>query len=101
LRKENALQQTTDYKIANGLYQNQKLIEEYKHELFLKTNSEKDTQLYLSIQNEERANGLKWYYYEYEILPLWYKRFGHILKVIIGKRTCRSLFNDSVKKYKE
>ncbi len=41
------------------------------------------------------------YYYEYEILPTWYKRLGHIIKVIIGKRTFRSLFNDNVKKYKD
>lgn len=40
------------------------------------------------------------YHYEYEILPLWYKRFGHIIKVISGKRTFKSLFNDDVKKYK-
>lgn len=40
------------------------------------------------------------YFYEYEILPLWYKRFGHIIKVLTGKRTIRSLFNDNVKKYK-
>ena len=38
---------------------------------------------------------------EYEILPLWYKRLGHIIKVIMGKRTFRSLFNDNVKKYKD
>lgn len=37
---------------------------------------------------------------EYEVLPVWYKRFGHILKVITGKRTFRSLFRDDVKKYK-
>jgi hypothetical protein len=37
---------------------------------------------------------------EYEILPLWYKRFGHLIKVVTGKRTLRSLFNDNVKKYK-
>lgn len=42
----------------------------------------------------------KYYHYEYEILPLWYKRFGHIIKVIMGKRSLRSLFNDRVKKYK-
>ena len=42
----------------------------------------------------------KFYHYEYEILPLWYKRFGHIIKVISGKRSFRSLFNDNVKKYK-
>ena len=44
---------------------------------------------------------MKYYKLEYEILPLWYKRFGHILKVITGKRTFKSLFNDSAEKYKE
>lgn len=38
---------------------------------------------------------------EYEILPGWYKRLGHLLKVIMGKRTFKSLFNDKVKKYKD
>jgi hypothetical protein len=37
---------------------------------------------------------------EYEILPLWYKRFGQVLKVLTGKRTFRSLFRDNTKKYK-
>jgi hypothetical protein len=46
------------------------------------------------------AELLNFYKNEYEILPVWYKRFGHILKVIMGKRTFRSLFNDNVKKYK-
>ncbi len=36
---------------------------------------------------------------EYEILPLWYKRFGQVLKVLGGKRTFRSLFRDNTKKY--
>ncbi len=44
---------------------------------------------------------LKFYKQEYEILPLWYKRFGHIIKVFTGKRTFSSLFNDDVKKYKD
>jgi hypothetical protein len=43
---------------------------------------------------------VEFYKYEYEILPLWYKRFGHLIKVLTGKRTFRSLFNDNVKKYK-
>ena len=42
-----------------------------------------------------------YYNNEYEVLPTWYKRFGHILKVITGKRTFRSLFRDDVKKYKK
>ena len=44
---------------------------------------------------------LRFYKNEYEILPTWYKRFGHIVKVIAGKRTFRSLFDDNVKKYKD
>jgi hypothetical protein len=44
---------------------------------------------------------LSFYKNEYEILPTWYKRLGHIIKVIMGKRTFHSLFNDNVKKYKD
>jgi len=43
---------------------------------------------------------ISFYKDEYEILPKWYKRFGHIIKVLNGKRTFKSLFNDNVKKYK-
>ncbi|RXK60017.1 hypothetical protein ESA94_13295 [Lacibacter luteus] len=43
---------------------------------------------------------INFYKNEYEILPLWYKRFGHILKVITGKRSFRSLYDDNTKKYK-
>jgi len=42
---------------------------------------------------------LGFYKNEYEILPMWYKRFGHVLKVMTGKRTFKSLFDDNVKKY--
>ena len=34
-----------------------------------------------------------WYHKEYEVLPLWYKRFGHIIKVFQGKRTLKSLWS--------
>lgn len=34
----------------------------------------------------------EWYNKEYEILPKWYKRVGHIVKVAQGKRSFRSLF---------
>ena len=64
-------------------------------------------QIYNSIYSEPEtlnrkrvSDIVKFYKNEYEILPLWYKRFGHVLKVITGKRTFRSLFNDNVKKYK-
>lgn len=54
-----------------------------------------------SVQQKEYYDVTEWYHKEYEILPAWYKRFGHILKVITGKRTFRSLFRDDVKKYKD
>ena len=63
----------------------------------------KDTQLILSIVRDKYKNDYKdlftWYQHEYEILPLWYKRFGQALKVMSGKRNWKSLFDRSVKKY--
>ena len=53
-------------------------------------------------REKDRTKELQqWYDKEYEILPLWYKRVGHVLKVLMGKRTFRSLFDDNVKKYKD
>lgn len=44
-------------------------------------------------QNNYQYNELKmWYHKEYETLPLWFKRLGHIVKVFYGKRTVKSLF---------
>lgn len=58
-----------------------------------------------NIRPESAAYYIKsvtnFYKNEYEILPLWYKRLGHIIKVIMGKRTFGSLFNDKVKKYRD
>ena len=96
-----AFKEIEEYKTAHLFYEKQKLIDEYKHELDLKMLSEKDTQLYLKIQKEQVQNNVEWYHHEYEILPGWYKRLGHIIKVLMGKRTFRSLFNDEVKKYKD
>ena len=54
------------------------------------------------LRSGNAARELQEYYTrEYEILPMWYKRFGHIVKVLTGKRTFRSLFRDDVKKYKD
>ncbi len=49
---------------------------------------------YLSSQSTNSIELLNWYEKQYEVLPLWYKRFGHILKVLMGKRTLQSLFKD-------
>ncbi len=54
------------------------------------------------LRSEHSTRELQGYYNnEYEVLPTWYKRFGHIIKVLTGKRTLRSLFRDDVKKYKQ
>ncbi len=51
------------------------------------------------IQNWRAGDGYKksyeiqnWYNKEYEVLPLWYKRVGHIIKILSGRR---SLFKKS------
>lgn len=33
----------------------------------------------------------EWYNAEYEVLPIWYKRVGHVIKVVSGKRKFKSL----------
>lgn len=45
------------------------------------------------VHLEEKCSEIdSWYQKEYEVLPMWYKKFGHIVKVINGRRTMRSLF---------
>ncbi len=54
------------------------------------------------LRSASQATALQNYYNnEYEVLPLWYKRVGHILKVFMGKRSFKSLFSDKAKKYKD
>lgn len=53
------------------------------------------------LRSQSQTAALQNYYNnEYEILPLWYKQAGHIIKVLMGKRSFKSLFKNSVKKYK-
>jgi len=100
-KKEMKLHGTERYKFASLAYKKQKLIEKYKKELDVKVLAEKSTQLYLSMQKKQTADNVEWYHHEYEILPTWYKRLGHIVKVLMGRRTFRSLFSDKAKKYKD
>ena len=52
------------------------------------------------IQEQGEATIINnFYYHEYEVLPLWYKRLGHIIKVMAGKRSFKSLFDKSQKKH--
>jgi hypothetical protein len=57
--------------------------------------------VYSNMGLSESMKISKFYQQEYEILPLWYKRFGHIIKVITGKRSLRSLYDKNAPKYKK
>lgn len=53
------------------------------------------------LRSGAQARDLQHYYNnEYEILPSWYKKVGHLIKAIHGKRSFRSLFSDNARKYK-
>jgi hypothetical protein len=65
-------------------------------------------QLYLSfialgkeVGEKEYYDIKQWYHQEYETLPLWFKRLGHVVKVLMGKRTFKSLFSDHVKRNRQ
>jgi hypothetical protein len=73
-----------------------------KRKLELVSEELKNQQLYLALLRAgDEANKINNFYYnEYEILPSWYKKLGHIIKVLLGKRTFKSLYDSNVKKYK-
>ena len=99
--KEGTLFKTQHYKFANIAYRQRALIDQYKGELVIKKSAEKNIQNYLGLQKKQTADNVEWYHNEYEILPTWYKRVGHVIKVLMGKRTFRSLFSDKVKKHND
>lgn len=47
---------------------------------------------------EQFAKPISWYYKEYEVLPSWYKKVGHIIKAFQGHRTWASLIRSQKKK---
>jgi hypothetical protein len=47
-----------------------------------------------NAKNNEIAYILNFYQKEYEVLPLWFKRLGHIVKFLAGKRSFSSFFKD-------
>ncbi|MFT3677932.1 MAG: glycosyltransferase [Chitinophagaceae bacterium] len=47
---------------------------------------------------EQFAKPISWYYKEYEVLPSWYKKVGHIIKAFQGNRTWASLIRSRRKK---
>ncbi|MEP6746304.1 MAG: hypothetical protein ABJB86_01190 [Bacteroidota bacterium] len=101
LNQELLASKTVNYKIATEIYYLQMKIQHFGHKLSQQNINEDNLRIYLEIQKKDLSKALDWYHYEYEILPIWYKQFGHIVKVIMGKRSFRSLFSDNVKKYKD
>lgn len=63
-------------------------------------NSYANSELSADFKEKKINEIVTFYNYEYEILPLWFKRLGHVVKVLTGKRSFKSLFNNNVKKYK-
>lgn len=92
-------QEDKQYRLAEKLYLQQMELLQLRDQISKHTTNEDNLQRYLDIQRKDLARALDWYHYEYEILPLWFKRVGQVIKVIMGKRTFKSLFNDNVKKY--
>ncbi len=53
----------------------------------------KITQHTNGFQTSHAAQIQEWYNKEYEVLPGWYKKFGHLIKVAQGHRSLKSLLN--------
>lgn len=90
-----------DYQLACKLLSLKKINDKLRIKLKGSLTQEENVSNYLRFQKNDMVRILDFYKYEYEILPSWYKRIGHIIKVCMGRRTFLSLFRDDVKKYKK
>lgn len=45
--------------------------------------------LKVALQEKETEKILAFYHKEYEVLPLWFKRLGHVVKIVTGHRPLR------------
>nr|WP_214449345.1 glycosyltransferase [Flavihumibacter rivuli] len=82
---------------ANSWYQNtlNYLQETHKNGNRVQGNEGLEETSRIILHSPNQAEEIKqWYHKEYEVLPLWYKRFGHIIKVFQGHRSLKSLFID-------
>ncbi|AMM51850.1 hypothetical protein TH61_12605 [Rufibacter sp. DG15C] len=97
------------FKISNPILYNSLLIikserQEIRKLKVINYNYEKEllaNREYLRVlrNTKQYEEVLKFYTNEYEVLPLWFKRVGHVIKVVTGKRTLKSLFNKNYIKY--
>lgn len=87
------------FEIFLKIYEQENELIKLKLEL-VETKEDLDNQkIYLEFfKNKDEAKKINdFYYHEYEVLPLWYKQLGHIIKVILGKRTLKSLWDNNSK----
>lgn len=101
LEAENELKQNNP-KLFQILFKTYKLENDLINanlELFETKEDLENQKIYLEFfKNQDEAKKINdFYYHEYEVLPLWYKQFGHIIKAILGKRTWRSLWDNNSK----
>lgn len=92
LLAQSILYQQCNEKLNRQIHQYQEMLETKK--------SDFDVSKSNSFQAKKVVEIAEFYHYEYEILPNWFKKLGHLIKVIMGKRTVKSLYDDNVKKYK-
>lgn len=91
------------YDVYIQLMRTTKELQEAKEQLQFSHQQVESLKRYNAIlkSEEQTRRILEFYHSEYEVLPLWYKRFGHIIKVLTGKRSFKSLFDDKAKKGKQ
>lgn len=82
------------YQGLEALFINKSELDNLRKEIKYLDEEKTNLKSYLFSHSTNSLELLKWYNEQYEVLPLWYKRFGHILKVLMGKRTLRSLFKN-------
>ncbi len=101
LSSQDALYQQEKVKMALWIFHSGTIIAKQDRELGSFEIREENNRRYLEFQKQDLSKVLAFYRNEYEVLPGWFKKLGHLVKVITGKRTFKSLYNDHVKKYKD
>jgi len=74
-------------KLKTVLEENE-MLETINHKLSIELANHQEY-LSIALKQKETEDILNFYHQQYEVLPLWYKRFGHIIKIIMGKRTLK------------
>jgi hypothetical protein len=84
--------------LVGRLIQAEKQFEIADHKYLLQTRRLSIAESFVEVAKNKYKNDyeslFEYYQKEYEVLPVWFKRLGHIVKVLTGHRKFKSLFND-------